>query len=198
MVAGGEHVEDRDRAGLRELLENRLGPGPHADGIEVAREHEHRVAQRLTARELQLVGAQDQRVAAQLDDAHLEGHPRPRRWLLEHQPHAALVERLRAARRRLQLERPLDQRAQFGAVQLSTCEEMPGHRRTGQITSTPPCAGTGFQYWLLKLDGVSGGLGPSLATLLRQQVAGLPARCRVVSGAGPGSSRRALIPDRRS
>jgi hypothetical protein len=30
---------------------------------------------------------------------------------------------------------------------------MPGHRRTGQITSAPPCAGTGFQYWLPKRGG---------------------------------------------
>ena len=51
----------------------------------MAREHERGVADRLAARELHLVGAQDDRVAAELDDAGLERQPRARRGLLEEQ-----------------------------------------------------------------------------------------------------------------
>ena len=111
----------------RELLDGRLRPGAHADRVDVAREHERGVAQRLAARELQLVAAQDQRMPAELDDADLEGQPRARRGLLEDQRDRPLRERVGAARRALQLERAVEQRVELGCVELGAGEEMAGH-----------------------------------------------------------------------
>ena len=84
-MTGREHVDHRDGGVGGELLEHRVRAGPHADRADVAGEHERGVAQRLAARELEVVGAQDHRMAPELDDAGLEGHPRPRRGLLEDQ-----------------------------------------------------------------------------------------------------------------
>ena len=103
---------------------DRVGARAHADGRDVAREHERGVAQRLAARELQLVGAQHDRVAAELVDADLERQPRARRGLLEDQRDAAPGERLRGERRALQLERAVEQRVELAARQLGPGEEM--------------------------------------------------------------------------
>jgi len=112
-----------------ELVEHLLGPGAHADGGDVAREHERGVAQRLAARELQLVGAQHDGVAAQLVDADLEGQPRARGGLLEDQRDAARAQRVRGQRRGLELERAIEQRAQLVGGQLGSGEEMPWQGR---------------------------------------------------------------------
>ncbi len=69
------------------------GPVRSPDRGDVPGEHERRVAQRLAARELELVGAQHHGVAAQLVDPHLERHARARRGLLEDQRDAAPGER---------------------------------------------------------------------------------------------------------
>ena len=98
-----EHVDDRHRAVLGELLQGRLVAAAHAQGREVSREHDRGVAQRLAARCLQLVGAQHDRVAAKLADADLEGHAGAGGGLLEDEPHAATAQRLRGERRALEL-----------------------------------------------------------------------------------------------
>src|SRR3712207_7367632 len=53
-----------------------LRPRAHADGGDVARQDQRRVAERLAAGELEVVGAQDHGVAGELDDAGLERDPR--------------------------------------------------------------------------------------------------------------------------
>ena len=75
-----EH-EDGDREALgdggRDLERGHREAAIAADRRDVAREHQGGVLQRLPTRELQLVGAQDQGVAAKLRDAHLEGDAGP-------------------------------------------------------------------------------------------------------------------------
>ena len=103
VVQRGEHVEDGDRGVRGELLEHRVGSGADAERGDVAGEDVGGVAQRLAAGELQVVGAQHQRVAAELVDAGLEGEPGARRGVLEEQRDAAPGERARGERRGLQL-----------------------------------------------------------------------------------------------
>ena len=126
---GGEHVDHRDRAVLGELLEHLVRPGAHADGGDVAREHERRVAHRLAARELQLVGAQHDGVAAELVHADVEREPRARGGLLEDERHAAPCERARAERVGLQLERAVEQRVELARRELGAGEEVLRHGR---------------------------------------------------------------------
>ena len=64
VVVGREHVDDRDRGVLGELLDQPVRPGAHADRVNEAREHQRGVAHRLPARELHLVLAQYERVTA--------------------------------------------------------------------------------------------------------------------------------------
>ncbi len=82
------------------------------------------VAQRLAARELQLVGAQHDGMAAELVHADLEGQARARGGLLEDQRDAPPGERLRGQRRGLQLERAVEQRVQLGGGELGPGEEV--------------------------------------------------------------------------
>jgi hypothetical protein len=135
VVAGAEHVEHRDRAVFGELLEDGVGAGAHADGIDVARQHERGVPHRLAPRELHLVAAQDHRVAAELDDPGLERHARARRRLLEHERHDPFGERVRRARRGLQLARATQQPVEVVRGQLRSGEEVA--RQGGEDTS--PC-----------------------------------------------------------
>ena len=76
--------------------------------------------------------AQHHRVAAELVDAHLEGHARARGGLLEDQRHIAPGKRPRGQWRGLQLERPVQQRVQLGGAELGTGEEMAGGHRSGE------------------------------------------------------------------
>ena len=69
-----------------------------ADRGDVAGEHQRRVADRLPARELQLVRAQHHRVAAELEHARLHRRARAGRGLLEQQRDRAALERTRDAR----------------------------------------------------------------------------------------------------
>ena len=129
VVQVGEHVDHRDLAVLGEAFEHLVRSGAHADRGDVAREHERRVAQRLAARELQLVGAQHDGVAAELVDADLEGDARARRGLLEDQRDAAPVQRARGQRRRLQLQRAVEQRRQLAGGKLGSSQKLPWHGR---------------------------------------------------------------------
>ena len=132
-MAGGEHVEDRDGALGRQLLEQRVRARAHADGVDVAREHERRVPDRLAARELHLVGAQDHRVPAELDDPRLEGDARARRRLLEDERDDAVAQRVRRARRGLQLGGAVQQRPQLVGAQLGAGEEVARQARGGYV-----------------------------------------------------------------
>ena len=110
--------------------EHRVGPGADAHGRHLAREHQGGVARRLAARELHLAGAQHDRVAAQLVDAHLEGHARARRGLLEDQGHAAPGQSARGERRVLQLDRAVQQRVSSRRAKLGACEEVGRHSQS--------------------------------------------------------------------
>ena len=67
----GQHVDHRHRAVLRQLLEQLIGPRPHADRGDMTREHDRGVAHRLAAGELELIGAEHHRLSARIAD------PRP-------------------------------------------------------------------------------------------------------------------------
>ena len=58
VVQNGEHVDDGDRGVRGELGEHRVGPGADAERGDVPREDVGGVAQGLSARELQVFGAQ--------------------------------------------------------------------------------------------------------------------------------------------
>jgi hypothetical protein len=124
VVARGEHVEDRDRALGRQLLQQRVGARAHADGVDVTGEHARGVAGRFAARDLHLVGAQDHRVAAELHDPRLEGHARARRRLLEDQRDDTVAQRIGRARRGLQLGGAVEQRPQLVGGQFGAGEEV--------------------------------------------------------------------------
>ena len=96
-----------------ELAQALLAAGPQADGRDVAGEHERGVAHRLAAGDLQLVGAQHHRVAAELEDAGLERQARARRGLLEEQGDGAARERPRGGGVGLERERAVEQRVQL-------------------------------------------------------------------------------------
>ena len=87
-------------------------------------EHERGVARGLSARELQLVGAQHDGMTTQLVDADLERQPRPGRGLLEDQRDALPGERARGERRRLQLERAVEQRGELRGRELGAGQKM--------------------------------------------------------------------------
>jgi hypothetical protein len=114
MVTGREHVHDRHGALLSELVENRIGAGADADGRHVTREHASGVAGRLTARELQLVAAEHERVAAEFVNADVERDAGARGRLLEDQRHGPAGEDLRGPRISLQLRRAIQDRVHVG------------------------------------------------------------------------------------
>ena len=123
-MAGGEHVEHRHGGVGGELLDHRVGTGADADRGDVAREHQGRVADRLAAADLQLVGPQDHRMTAELEHADLERHPGPGRRRLEDQRHRAPGQHLGRQRLRLQRGRAVDQRRQLGGGQLLPGQEL--------------------------------------------------------------------------
>ncbi len=66
-------------------------------------------------------------MAAQLRHSHLEGDPRARGRLLEHEGHAAPLERPRGAAIGLELGGAVEQGAELGARKLLAREEVAGH-----------------------------------------------------------------------
>jgi hypothetical protein len=127
MVLGGEHVHDRHGRVLGELGDRPVRAGAYADRVDVAREDDRGVADRLAARELQLVAAQDDRAPAELADADLEGHARARRRPLEDERDAASLERPCGQPIALELERAIEQRVDLGGGELLAGEEMARH-----------------------------------------------------------------------
>ena len=77
MLVVGEPVDDGNGTVPRELVHVRLRERPDHDRVEVAREHDRRVANRLAPAELE-VGREVEPRAAELRDADLERHARPR------------------------------------------------------------------------------------------------------------------------
>ena len=79
---------------LGELLDVVLREGADHDRVEVAREDDGGVLDRLAAAELEVACREVEAVAAELGDADLERDPRPRRGLLEDHPERAAGEEL--------------------------------------------------------------------------------------------------------
>jgi hypothetical protein len=92
--AVGEAVQHGDVRVCRELLDVGLRVRPDHDRVEVARQHERRVADRLAAPELEVGGREVERRPAQLRHPDLEGDARPRRRLLEDHPEHPTREQL--------------------------------------------------------------------------------------------------------
>src|SRR5262249_148966 len=104
-----------------------VGAGADHDGVEVAGEDAAGVADRLAARELHFVAAQDDRGAAQLGDADLEGDPGPGRGADEDEADAAAGERRPAAAGAaagFHRGRLVEQLAELERAQLFACEEI--------------------------------------------------------------------------
>src|SRR4029453_229048 len=93
-----------------------------------------RVGDRLPARQLELVAAQDERRAAELGHPDLERNPSASRRLLEHERDAAAGQhRLPlGGSPALQLERAVEQRGQLVTGQLLTGQEVAWGRHAGR------------------------------------------------------------------
>ena len=68
----GEAVDDGDRAVLGERLDLALGEGADHDCVDKARKHARGVFNRFAPADLQVVGAEEKRIAAELGHADLE------------------------------------------------------------------------------------------------------------------------------
>ena len=83
VVGIGEAVDHRHVGVFGESLHLSLLVGADEDAVDIARQHARRVLHRLAAADLQIAGAQEERLPAQLIHPHLEGHARARRGFLE-------------------------------------------------------------------------------------------------------------------
>jgi hypothetical protein len=127
VVARGERVDDGDFRLGRQLLHLLVGAGADRDRVDVAREDSGGVANRLAARELQLVAAQHDRRPAQLGDGDLEGDAGARRGPFEDEGDAATGEvavSRALAPARFQLQRQVEQLAQLEGAELFGGEEI--------------------------------------------------------------------------
>ncbi len=86
MRAVGQTVDDRDGRVGRELLDIGLRKRPDHDCVEIAREDDGRVLDRLTAPQLEIARGEVEACAAELIDPDLERNPRSSRRLLEDHP----------------------------------------------------------------------------------------------------------------
>jgi hypothetical protein len=123
VVATSSHADKLEKLnalGADAVVNYRADP----DWAERARQHVGGVANRLAAAQLQLVGAQHHRVAAELGDARLERDPRARGGLLEDQRDRPAHQCIRAAGRRLELGRAVDQGVELVARQLLAGDEV--------------------------------------------------------------------------
>ena len=102
------------------------GPVRMPIAADVAREHDRRVTNRLTARELCVLRAQHHRVATELDDPGLERDAGAGRVTLEDQRDRETVQGAAAERRGLQLGGSLEQPGQLGRGELLAREEVLG------------------------------------------------------------------------
>jgi hypothetical protein len=132
-----EHVHHRHAGEASQLLEALVGAGAQPDRGHVAGEHQRGVADRLAAGELHLVRAQEQRVAAELDDAGLERDPGAGGGLLEQQRDGAPGERPGGERVGLELDGAVEQPLDLGAGELGTADDVTG--QAAQCTVRPPC-----------------------------------------------------------
>ena len=80
-----EGVHGRNSGELRELVHDLLGVDPCDDGVQVVAEYPRGVLDGLPAAELQFVGREIERVAAEPEGRDLEARPRPSGRLLEEQ-----------------------------------------------------------------------------------------------------------------
>ena len=87
-----EAVDDRDVGVLGELVHVGLRERPDHDRVQVAREHDRGVLDRLPTPELQVAGPEVEPGAAELRDPDLEAHARPRGRLVEDHAEAPAVE----------------------------------------------------------------------------------------------------------
>jgi hypothetical protein len=144
----------------RDLLELLVVERADDERVEVAREGRRRVADRLPARELQLVGSEADGVAAELRDRDLERDARPRRRLAEEQPERPPRQQRRAGVRiLLQLERQRDGRAQLvgapvgDAKEVATRESAVECQRSGDTRSLEAASGHGGDVDVRVLGG---------------------------------------------
>ena len=83
VVGIGEAVDHWHVGVFGESLHLSLLVGADEDAVDVARQHARRVLHRLAATDLQIAGAQEKRLPAQLIHPHFEGHARTGRGFLE-------------------------------------------------------------------------------------------------------------------
>ena len=130
----GETVDHGDLPVLGEVLHVLLGEGADHDAVDVAAHHVGGVLDGLAHAQLDVVGAEEHRLRAELLDADLEAHPRARRGLHEdHGDGAAVEERVRLARLllRLELGGEVEQAGDLGRGEVVDGEEAAAPRGPG-------------------------------------------------------------------
>ena len=116
---------------LGELLDVVLGERADDDAVEVAREDDRSVAERLAAPELQLVGREVEPDPAELGDSDPEGDARARRRLLEDQADRPAGQEL-PLRVALQLVRQVEHGLELSPAPVRDLREAPAFQRCGK------------------------------------------------------------------
>jgi hypothetical protein len=123
----GEPVDDGDRGVLGKLVDVGLRERAHDDPVQVAREDVCGVLDRLAAPELELVGGEEERKAAELGNSDAEGDTRPRRGFREDQADRAAGEEvvlLTALLENLQLVGEVEHLLELGPRPVGNAREM--------------------------------------------------------------------------
>jgi len=139
----GESVDHRDLAVLGEVVDVLLGEGADHDAVDVAAHHVRGVLDGLADAQLDVVGAEEHGLGAELLDADLEAHAGARAGLHEDHGDGAAGEhgmRLAALLSRLELGSEVEQRDHFGRREVVDREEAAaGEVELGDARLELPC-----------------------------------------------------------
>ena len=144
----GQAVDDGDGGARREVDHVGLGEGADHDGVEVAREYVAGVFEGLADAQLNVAGAQKERLGAELGDADLERDARARRGLGEdHADRLALEQavRLAALLGGLQFGCQVEQRADLGRRVVMDGKKVPAFE--AQVGDAVPQRGHVASLW---------------------------------------------------
>jgi len=127
----GEGVDDGDRGVPGQLLDGRVGVGPHGEGVDELADHAREIGHALPDPEAHVLAAEEDRVAAELRNGGLETDAGPHRRLLEDHPQRPAGQRRRplpAAVRTLQLGGQVQEGPGLLGRRLEQVDEVADHR----------------------------------------------------------------------
>jgi hypothetical protein len=124
----GQRVDHRDPRDQRHRVHPLLREGPPHHRVDVPREDPRSVLDGLFAAQLHRASVDDDRLAAELGDTHLERKPRPGRVLLEDRRDRLALQRLRAVLVGLQLVGEIQHDLLFVGIEVVVAEEVPWHQ----------------------------------------------------------------------